>query len=229
MPGVEQVPYLTNVSMMDVDFLPEHLLVVGGSYIGLEFGQMYRRFGSRVTIVEMGPRLIGREDEDVSEAVQEIVEAEGVEVRLDAECIRLEQRRRRRRDRLGLRGGRAEGRGAPTSSSPWAACRTPMISGSDAPASRPTSAATSRWTSSCAPQIRTCGRSATATAKARSPTPRTTTTRSSPTTCSQRRPQVDGPHPGVRALHRSAARARRHDRGRDTQERASRRWSASGR
>jgi pyruvate/2-oxoglutarate dehydrogenase complex dihydrolipoamide dehydrogenase (E3) component len=62
MPGVDQVPYLTNVSMMDVDFLPQHLLVVGGSYIGLEFGQMYRRFGSRVTIVEMGPRLIGRED-----------------------------------------------------------------------------------------------------------------------------------------------------------------------
>ena len=53
--------------MMDVDFLPEHLVIVGGSYVGLEFGQMYRRFGSEVTIVEMGPRLIGREDEDVSQ------------------------------------------------------------------------------------------------------------------------------------------------------------------
>jgi pyruvate/2-oxoglutarate dehydrogenase complex dihydrolipoamide dehydrogenase (E3) component len=91
MPGVDQVPYLTNVSMMDVDFVPPHLLVVGGSYVGLEFGQMYRRFGSRVTIVEMGPRLIGREDEDVSQAVREILEAEGVEVRLEATCLRLER------------------------------------------------------------------------------------------------------------------------------------------
>ena len=85
--GHRTVPYLTNVSMMDVDFVPDHLLVVGGSYIGLEFGQMYRRFGSRVTIVEMGPRLSGREDQDVSEAVQEILEAEGVEVRLNATCV----------------------------------------------------------------------------------------------------------------------------------------------
>ena len=63
MPGLDQVSYLNNSSMMDVDFLPEHLLIVGGSYIGLEFGQMYRRFGSEVTIVEKGPRLIAREDE----------------------------------------------------------------------------------------------------------------------------------------------------------------------
>src|SRR5512134_1287668 len=82
MPGIQDVPFLTNSSMMDVDFLPEHLVIVGGSYIGLEFGQMYRRFGSRVTIVEMGPRLIGREDEDVSEAVRHILEAEGIQVRL---------------------------------------------------------------------------------------------------------------------------------------------------
>ena len=60
MPGIQDVPFLTNSSMMDVDFLPEHLVIIGGSYIGLEFGQMYRRFGSEVTIVEMGPRLIGR-------------------------------------------------------------------------------------------------------------------------------------------------------------------------
>jgi pyruvate/2-oxoglutarate dehydrogenase complex dihydrolipoamide dehydrogenase (E3) component len=91
MPGVDRVPYFTNVSMMDVDFVPEHLVVVGGSYVGLEFGQMYRRFGSRVTIVEMGPRLIGREDEDVSAAVRDILEAEGVDVRVGATCIRLEQ------------------------------------------------------------------------------------------------------------------------------------------
>jgi pyruvate/2-oxoglutarate dehydrogenase complex dihydrolipoamide dehydrogenase (E3) component len=87
MPGLDAVPYLTNVSMMDVDFLPEHLIVIGGSYIGLEFGQMYRRFGSRVTIIEMMPRLIAREDEDVSQGLHEILEQEGIEVRLDAECL----------------------------------------------------------------------------------------------------------------------------------------------
>ena len=74
---------------MDVDFLPEHLVIVGGSYIGLEFGQMHRRFGSEITIVEMGPRLIGREDEDISEAVRQILEAEGIQIRLNAKCISL--------------------------------------------------------------------------------------------------------------------------------------------
>ena len=87
MPGLDQVPYFTNSTMMDVDFLPEHLIVVGGSYIGLEFGQMYRRFGSRVTIVERGPRLIPREDEDVSQAVREILQAEGIDVQLDSNCL----------------------------------------------------------------------------------------------------------------------------------------------
>jgi pyruvate/2-oxoglutarate dehydrogenase complex dihydrolipoamide dehydrogenase (E3) component len=72
---------------MDVDFLPEHLVVIGGSYIGLEFGQIYRRFGSKVTIVEMGPRLISREDEDVSATIKEILESEGVDVRLNSKCI----------------------------------------------------------------------------------------------------------------------------------------------
>jgi pyruvate/2-oxoglutarate dehydrogenase complex dihydrolipoamide dehydrogenase (E3) component len=91
-PGIHDVPSLTNSSMIDVDFLPEHLVIVGGSYIGLEFGQMYRRFGSEVTIVEMGPRLIGREDEDVSEAVQKIVELEGIRIRLNAKCISLAKR-----------------------------------------------------------------------------------------------------------------------------------------
>jgi len=86
-PGLDQVDYLTNSSMVEVDFLPEHLLIVGGSYIGLEFAQMYRRFGARVTVIEMQNRLIGREDEDVSTAVQEILEGEGVTVRLGAECI----------------------------------------------------------------------------------------------------------------------------------------------
>ncbi len=92
MPGVHDVPFLTNSSMMEVDFLPQHLIIVGGSYVGLEFGQMYRRFGGEVTIVEMGPRLIGREDEDISEAVREILEAEGINIRLDAKCISLAKR-----------------------------------------------------------------------------------------------------------------------------------------
>jgi len=91
MPGLESVPYLTNISMMDVDFLPEHLVVIGGSYIGLEFAQMYRRFGSRVTIVEMMPRLIPREDEDVSQGVREILEQEGIEIRLSAECLSVDR------------------------------------------------------------------------------------------------------------------------------------------
>ncbi len=87
MPGLNDVPYLTNSGMMTVDFMPPHLIIVGGSYIGLEFAQMYRRFGSRVTVVEMAPRLIGREDEDVSDAVREILEGEGIDVRLNARCI----------------------------------------------------------------------------------------------------------------------------------------------
>jgi pyruvate/2-oxoglutarate dehydrogenase complex dihydrolipoamide dehydrogenase (E3) component len=87
MPGLDQVRYLTNSSMMDVDFLPEHLIVIGGSYIGLEFAQMYRRFGARVTIVEKAARLIAREDEDVSQAVKQILEKEDVQVRLKAECM----------------------------------------------------------------------------------------------------------------------------------------------
>ena len=87
MPGLDQVRYLTNSSMMEVDFLPEHLIIIGGSYIGLEFAQMYRRFGAKVTIVEKAARLIGREDEDVSEAVKQILEKEDVQVRLKAECM----------------------------------------------------------------------------------------------------------------------------------------------
>lgn len=88
-PGIEDVPYLTNSSMMKLDSLPRHLIIVGGGYIGLEFGQMFRRFGSEVTIIEMGDRLIRHEDEDVSRAVQEILEREGIGIRLNAKCIRL--------------------------------------------------------------------------------------------------------------------------------------------
>ena len=92
MPGLDNVEYLTNSDMMQVDYLPAHLIIIGGSYIGLEFGQMYRRFGSQVTIVEMGPRLIQRDDEDVSEAVKDILENEGIHIRLNAECMAAEKR-----------------------------------------------------------------------------------------------------------------------------------------
>lgn len=92
MPGLDQVNFLTNSSMIEIDFLPPHLVIVGGSYIGLEFGQMFRRFGSEVTIVEMAPRFIHREDEDVSIAIHDILEAEGIHIRLNAKCIRVAKR-----------------------------------------------------------------------------------------------------------------------------------------
>src|ERR1044072_8268276 len=79
MPGVHDVPLLNNRSMLELDHLPEHLIVVGGSYVGLEFAQMYRRFGAEVTVVEKAPHLISREDEEVSEAIREILLGEGGE------------------------------------------------------------------------------------------------------------------------------------------------------
>src|SRR5256885_14816360 len=90
--GIDQVSYLNNSTMMNVDFLPEHLVVIGGSYVGLEFAQMYHRFGSEVTVVERGPRLIKSEDEDVSENIKTILEGEGIKIRLGAECIGFEKR-----------------------------------------------------------------------------------------------------------------------------------------
>jgi pyruvate/2-oxoglutarate dehydrogenase complex dihydrolipoamide dehydrogenase (E3) component len=87
--GLDGVPYLNNSSMMHVDFLPRHLIVVGGSYIGLEFGQMFRRFGSEVTIIERSSRLIDREDPDISAGIKEILEAEGIEIRLSATCLEV--------------------------------------------------------------------------------------------------------------------------------------------
>jgi pyruvate/2-oxoglutarate dehydrogenase complex dihydrolipoamide dehydrogenase (E3) component len=90
-PGLDQVPYLTNSSMMDVDFRPAHLIVLGGSYIGLEFAQVYRRFGSEVTVIEVAPRLIARDDEDVSSAVAEFLKEEGVDVRVDSKVIGVEK------------------------------------------------------------------------------------------------------------------------------------------
>jgi pyruvate/2-oxoglutarate dehydrogenase complex dihydrolipoamide dehydrogenase (E3) component len=90
-PGLERVPYLTNSSMMDIDFLPSHLVVLGGSFVGLEFAQMYRRFGSKVTVIERAPRLIPREDEDVSQAVADFFKEEGIDVRVDSKVVGVEK------------------------------------------------------------------------------------------------------------------------------------------
>jgi pyruvate/2-oxoglutarate dehydrogenase complex dihydrolipoamide dehydrogenase (E3) component len=104
-PGVKEVPFLTNTTMMEVDFLPEHLVVIGGSYIGLEFAQAYRRFGARVTVVEKGPRLIAREDDDVSDEIRAILEREGIEIRTGAECMALSRKGDRVVVGLECRGG----------------------------------------------------------------------------------------------------------------------------
>jgi len=89
--GLDQVPYFTNSSIMDIDFLPSHLIILGGSYIGLEFAQVYRRFGSEVTVIELAPRLIAREDEDVSRAVADVLKDEGIDVRLDSKVVAVER------------------------------------------------------------------------------------------------------------------------------------------
>ncbi len=92
MPGLDQVNYLTNSTIMDVDYLPEHLLIIGGSYIGLEFGQIFRRFGARVTIIEKAPQIIAREDPEVSQGVRDILTNEGVTIETGAECLSIEKR-----------------------------------------------------------------------------------------------------------------------------------------
>ncbi|MGA9374579.1 MAG: FAD-containing oxidoreductase [Mycobacterium sp.] len=89
LPGLSDIDYLTNVSVLELDTVPEHLVVIGGGYIALEFAQMYRRFGARVTVIERGPRLTSREDEDVSATIREILEAEGIEIHLGADDIRF--------------------------------------------------------------------------------------------------------------------------------------------
>jgi pyruvate/2-oxoglutarate dehydrogenase complex dihydrolipoamide dehydrogenase (E3) component len=91
-PGIEQVDYLTNSTIMDVDFLLEHLIIIGGSYIGLEFAQMYCRFGAQVTVIEKMPRIIGREDADISQGVLDILRHDGVAVETGAECMAVGKR-----------------------------------------------------------------------------------------------------------------------------------------
>src|SRR5689334_2993867 len=92
MPGIRDVPFFDNSSMMSVDFVPRHLLIVGGSYIGLEFAQMYRRFGAEVTVVERAPKLLPREDDDVAAEIGAILRREGIVIRTDAECMALERK-----------------------------------------------------------------------------------------------------------------------------------------
>ena len=89
--GVDSVPYLTSTTILDLDIVPEHLAVVGGSYVGLEFAQIFRRLGAKVTVVERGSRLVSHEDPDVSDAVAKVLTSEGIDLRLDAECICLER------------------------------------------------------------------------------------------------------------------------------------------
>ena len=91
-PGRDQVTTLTNTTLLQLDALPSRLVIVGGSYIGLEFAQVFRRFGSAVTVVEKAPRLVGREDKEVSDEIRKILEAEGIVIRCDAECIRFAPR-----------------------------------------------------------------------------------------------------------------------------------------
>src|SRR5438874_27556 len=105
LPGVKDVPFLTNSSMMKVDFRPAHLVIVGGSYIGLEFAQMYRRFGAEVTVVERAPKLLPREDDDVAAEIRAIIEREGVEIRTDAECMELKTKGKRISVGLHCKGG----------------------------------------------------------------------------------------------------------------------------
>jgi pyruvate/2-oxoglutarate dehydrogenase complex dihydrolipoamide dehydrogenase (E3) component len=92
MPGLSDVDYLTNVGILELDTVPEHLVIIGGSYIALEFAQMYRRFGARVTVIEKGPRLTSREDEDVSQTIRDILEAEGIDVVVGASAISFTKR-----------------------------------------------------------------------------------------------------------------------------------------
>jgi pyruvate/2-oxoglutarate dehydrogenase complex dihydrolipoamide dehydrogenase (E3) component len=92
LPGLSDIDYMTNVGILELDTVPEHLVIIGGSYIALEFAQMYRRFGARITVIEKGPRLTSREDEDVSATIKEILEAEGIDVVVGATAIQFAKR-----------------------------------------------------------------------------------------------------------------------------------------
>ena len=211
--GSIDVRTLTNTTMLELDALPQHLVVVGGSYVGLEFAQMYRRFGSAVTVVEKAKRLVSREDEDVSAAVKDILEAEGIAVRLEAECIRFEPRGAE------IAVGVDCASGAPRKSSARTCCSrsgggpTPTISISTRPASPSTRAATS----SSMTQLRTSVGGHLGAGRLQRPG------RLHPYLLQRFRNRGGEParrrtaagqrsDPRLRPLHRSAARPRRHDR-----------------
>ena len=181
-PGLSDIEFLTNVSILELDTVPSHLVIVGGSYIALEFAQMYRRFGARVTVVERGPRLASREDEDVSATIKEILEAEGIDVVLGAEDIRITKRDKGFELTPGA--GAAPIAGQPSADGGGPATQHRRSGSARPPVCRPTPAATSSSTTRSRPTSTTSGRWATATARARSRTRRTTTSRSSPPTCS---------------------------------------------
>ena len=208
LPGIDTVPTLDNVSVMELDAVPEHLVIVGGSYIGLEFAQIMRRLGAAVTVVERSARLLPREDQDVSDGIRSILEAEGVRFELGAECLSLAPRRRTRSSSVPPAAAAKASRAA-TCCWPSAASPTPTAWGSNGPASAPTPAATSRSTISAAPAPRASGPWATATVAVRSRTRHGTTTRSWWRTCST----------ATRAASATASPA--------TRSSSTRRWAAS--
>ena len=166
-PGLGQIPYLTNSSMMDIDFVPSHLVILGGSYVGLEFAQVYRRFGSKVTVIEFGPRLISREDDDVSQAVAGFLEAEGIDVRVNSAIVGVEKQGN-------SIAAKVESTGAPHRLRElicWLRLvgdQTLTTLASTRRESPPTRTSISRWTTNCAPTFPVSGRWATAMVEARS-------------------------------------------------------------
>src|SRR5579875_3121610 len=91
LPGLDAIPFLDSTTIMELDTVPDHLLVIGGGYVALEFGQMFRRFGSDVTIVQRGPQLLAREDRDIADAVADIMREDGIEILLDSSAQRIER------------------------------------------------------------------------------------------------------------------------------------------
>ena len=163
-PGLDEVPYLDNASMMEVDFLPDHLIVVGGGYIGLEFAQMYRRFGSEVTVIQRGPRLIPRDDEDVSDTILEILEKEGIQIRLNADCFTARKEGDRITVSVDCEAGAPEVSGVASSSRGRPHAQHPRPRAGPGRACGRTSGDTSRWTTSCRRAFPASGPWATATA-----------------------------------------------------------------
>ncbi len=177
-PGLEEVPYLTNTTILDLTALPDHLVIIGGGYIGLEYAQAFRRFGSEVTIVERGPQIMGREDRDIADEALKILGGEGIRVLLGAETQRVARRANgieitvRHDGASETIAGRTcwsrRGGGPTRTGSTWRP-----------PGSPPTRSAPSRWTITCRRMCRASGRWATSMDAAPSRTPRTTISRSS--------------------------------------------------